>query len=57
MEEHIGGDFSDVNIHTDSKAATMNASLGARAFMVGSDIFFNHGQWGPESLEANAFGT
>jgi len=51
MERGLGGDFSSVNIHTDSKAADMNSELQARAFTVGNDIYFNEGQYRPESSE------
>ncbi len=43
----MGTDFSDVKIHTDSKAVQMNEELGARAFTHGSDIYFNSGNYNP----------
>lgn len=51
METRIGVDFENVNIHTDGQSAQLNKSLGAKAFTIGSDIFFNKGQWNPESSE------
>ena len=49
MSKAIGADFSQVKIHTDSKANQMNRQLGARAFTYGNDIFFNRGEFNPES--------
>lgn len=45
----MGADFSEVNVHTDSKAVQMNRQVGARAFTVGSDIYFNRGEYNPNS--------
>ena len=41
--------FSDVRIHTDSRAVGMNKELGAKAFTHGSDIYFNQGNYDPGS--------
>ena len=49
MENRFGADFSNVNIHTGSKAQELSHNLNARAFTVGNDIFFNSGQFSPES--------
>jgi len=43
MEQTFGTDLGDVRIHTDQPAAALNRSVGARAFTVGSDIFFGAG--------------
>lgn len=51
METAFGADFGQVRIHTDSRAADMNAGVNARAFTHGSDIYFNRGQYAPESGE------
>ena len=51
MSQKFGTDFSRVNIHTDSEAIQMSKSLGARAFTYGSDIYFNSGEYHPESKE------
>ena len=45
----MGTDFSDVRVHTDSGAADMCRDLGAHAFTVGRDIYFNHGRYDPQS--------
>jgi len=49
MSGKIGADFSDVRVHTGSKSKDMSQSLGARAFTVGNDIFFNSNQYAPGS--------
>lgn len=51
MESAFGADFSRVRIHADRDAAEMNAGINARAFTYGSDIYFNSGQYAPESGE------
>ncbi len=51
MENGIGAGFESVKIHTDSQAVQMNRELGARAFTVGNDIYFNSGQYSPETGE------
>lgn len=38
--DHVGQDFSHVRIHTDAAADDAAAALSARAFTIGSDIFF-----------------
>jgi|GEM_PF-1303957 len=49
MEQGFGANFSDVKIHTDSRAVQMNKDLGAHAFTNGNDIYFNQGKFDPES--------
>ena len=51
MERGFGRDFSQVRLHTDSTAADMSASIHARAFTHGSDIYFNRGQYNPNTTE------
>lgn len=51
MESAFGSSFSDVNIHTDSRADQMAESIGATAFTTGSDIFFRQGQYNPDSRQ------
>jgi len=51
MEESFGVDFSDVRVHTDSNAESMNRELNARAFTHGSDIYFNANEYSPETSE------
>ena len=49
MENGIGANFGNVRIHTDSQAAYMSQSIQAKAFTHGNDIYFNQGQYNPES--------
>ena len=51
MESGIGADFSGVRVHTDSNAADMSSSINAKAFTHGNDVYFNQGQYNPESTE------
>lgn len=48
FEARFGHDFSQVRIHTDSRAAE---SVQAHAFTVGSDIVFAAGRYAPATLE------
>jgi hypothetical protein len=43
----LGDSLSDVRIHRDSGAAALARSVSARAFTVGSDIFFGPGEYEP----------
>lgn len=47
----MGYNFDNVRIHSDSKAADLSQSLGARAFTVGKDIYFNRGEYNPGNTE------
>jgi hypothetical protein len=49
MSYKMGADFSRVRIHTGSKAVQMNRQLGAKAFTHGRNIYFNTGQYNPDS--------
>ncbi|MEX2593632.1 MAG: DUF4157 domain-containing protein [Anditalea sp.] len=49
MSSHFGTDFSPVKIHTDAEAVQMSRELNAKAFTVGSDVYFNQGQYQPGS--------
>lgn len=49
MENRFGSDFSSINIHTGHKANHLNQLINARAFTVGNDIFFNKGEYQPNS--------
>jgi hypothetical protein len=51
MQNRFGADFSDVKIHTDPKAVQLNRELNARAFTIGKDIYFDKGQYRPDSFE------
>ncbi len=49
MEPRFGADFGKVRVHDDSRAASLANRLGARAFTLGRDIFFNRGEFQPEA--------
>jgi len=49
MESGFGVDFSNVNIHTGTKAEEINDKMGAQAITSGSDIYFNRGKYSPET--------
>ena len=50
MEGGFGQGFENVRLHTDSEAARLSESIGARAFTHGSDIYFNRGQYAPDTV-------
>jgi Domain of unknown function (DUF4157) len=53
VAEHVGGAYgqplSDVHVHYDDHAAALSRAVSARAFTVGSDIFFGAGEYRPDS--------
>ena len=49
MQNSFGMDFSAVRIHDNQQATALNEQLNSRAFTVGNDIFFNQGNYNPES--------
>jgi hypothetical protein len=49
MESKMGGDFSDVQLHTGPKAAAAADSINARAFTLGNHVAFNKGEYQPDS--------
>ena len=51
MSERFGSNFNDVNIHTNTNAVQLSRDLNARAFTVGNDIYFNQGQYQPETSD------
>ncbi len=51
MEPRFNANFSNVRIHTGKNAAQMSRQVNARAFTVGSNIFFGRDQFQPESSE------
>ena len=51
MENGFGRDFSQVSLHTDSDAVSMSSSIHAKAFTLGNDIYFNQGQYSPDTSE------
>lgn len=53
MESHTGADLSGVRVHTGPHAHELNEAVGARAFTVGSDIFFGKSEFRPETAEGD----
>ncbi len=49
MEDSFSSNFSGVQIHTGQEASSLSQSLGARAFTHGNNIFFNRGEYQPQS--------
>jgi hypothetical protein len=55
MEAAFGGvDLSLVRIHASPDAHALTASIHARAFATGNDVFFNHGEYDPHSARGLA---
>ena len=51
FEPRFGVDFSQVRVHTDSRAADTSNSINAKAFTVGRNIAFGPGRYAPQSRE------
>ncbi len=51
MEPRFGADLSQVRVHTGAQAASLSNALAANAFTVGRDIYFNSGQFRPETSD------
>ncbi len=49
LGQKMGGNFSKVSIHTDNNAIQMANEVGAKAFTHGNDIYFNEGQYNPNT--------
>lgn len=49
LSSSYGDSLSDVNVHTGPQADSLARAVSARAFTVGSDIFFAEGQYNPGS--------
>lgn len=49
MESRFDTDFGGVKIHTGEESADLNRSLNARAFTINNNIYFNSGQYEPET--------
>ena len=49
MESGFGADFSGVRLHTGSRSADLSRGIQAKAFTYGNDIFFNRGQYSPDT--------
>ena len=51
MEPRFGADFSRVLVHADWRAAELARSLSARAFTFGQHLYFNDGEYRPDTGE------
>lgn len=51
LEPALGASLDDVRVHTDEGAAALARAVSARAFTVGSDIFFGSGEYRPSSRD------
>ncbi len=49
FEPRFGHDFSQVRVHTDTRAAESAQAVNAQAYTVGGDIVFGAGQYSPRS--------
>lgn len=49
MEAGFGHSLADVRIHTDARAAELSRGMAARAFTTGRDIFFDKGEFAPDT--------
>jgi hypothetical protein len=47
------GDLSDVSVHTDDTADSLNRSVSARAFATGTDVYFAKGEYSPGSADGD----
>jgi hypothetical protein len=47
--EKTHGDLSDARVHTGPEAAALSRAVSARAFTVGTHMFFNDGEFQPHS--------
>ncbi len=54
FEPRFGYDFSEVRVHTDSKASEAAKSINARAFTKGRSIVFGVGQYLPETTKGKS---
>jgi len=53
LEPSVGESLGDVRVHTGEGAAALARAVSARAFTVGSDIFFASGEYRPGSGGGN----
>ena len=49
MERRMGADFGGVRVHADAQAGQLNRLIQAKAFTMGSDVFFGRGEYNPGS--------
>jgi hypothetical protein len=51
LEDNVGDSLGDVRVHTDDHAASLARAVSARAFTVGSDIYFGAGEYSPSTSD------
>jgi hypothetical protein len=54
MEQRFGYDFDRVRVHSDTRSAQSAADIGARAWTLGSHVFFGPGAYDPASPQGAA---
>jgi hypothetical protein len=54
MADALGRDLSNVRIHTDAVSASAASRMNARAFTIGNDIAFAHGEYRPGTIIGDA---
>lgn len=54
LEQHLGAPLHDVRVHTDQQAAALTRAVSARAFTVGSDIYFSPDEYRAGEVEPSA---
>jgi Domain of unknown function (DUF4157) len=53
VESSVGSSLDDVRVHTDDHAAALARAVSARAFTVGSDIYFGAGEFNPGTRDGS----
>jgi hypothetical protein len=53
MENRLGGDFGQVRVHTDSRAAASASAVDALAYTHGNHIVFGAGQYSPNHADGS----
>ncbi|WP_145982433.1 DUF4157 domain-containing protein [Rhodococcus sp. MTM3W5.2] len=51
MENAFAAHFDNVRVHTDERAAALSRQLRAHAFTQGNDIYFDNGEFDPDSQQ------
>ena len=54
LGESLGDSLHDVRVHTDEHAGALARAVSARAFTVGSDVFFGTGEYRPGSARGRS---
>ena len=51
MSSRFGTDLSGVRIHNDASSVMLNKKINSRAFTIGQDVYFNQGEYSPNSID------